>query len=460
MGEVYLAEHPRLPRCDALKILPRDVSADPGFRQRFTRESELAAALWHPHIVGLHDRGEFAGQLWLSMDYVEGADAAELLNSRYPAGMPPAVVVEVVAAIADALDYAHDRGLLHRDVKPANILISEPSLRTQRRILLTDFGVARRMDDINGLTQTNVTVGTPTYMAPEQLMDGPIDGCADQYALAATAFHLLTGSPPFADHNPAVVITKHLHAPPPRPGDIRPDLAGCNEPFARALAKRSTDRFARCVDFARALEHCSTSPSPSCPTTAPATATATAPSADPAPPPTAWPVRKSMTVAGAVIAVFAVGFLLLMALGLPRERTPTPPNIDVPSSQLIPPPAPEPPPAVTTVVPAETAPAPEPPETWTPPPSTTTTWEPTTTPPTSAPTTSAPASTPATSTYPTTTSVSPPLSTTPVTRTGNRPAVGTACSGGQVGMTAIANTNMTVRCVSTPSGFTWVAAGS
>ncbi|WP_131823653.1 serine/threonine-protein kinase, partial [Mycobacterium talmoniae] len=256
MGEVYLAEHPRLPRRDALKILPRDVSDDPGFRARFNRESELAAGLWHPHIVGLHDRGEFGGQLWLSMDYVEGTDAAQLLCEKYPAGMPTDLVVEIVAAIADALDYAHDQGLLHRDVKPANILISHSSPGPQRRILLTDFGVARRLDDVSGLTETNMTVGTVSYIAPEQLADGPIDGRADQYALAATAFHLLTGSPPFADKNPAVVITKHLHAPPPRLGDIRPDLAGCDEPFTRALAKRRIDRFGRCQDFADELQRC------------------------------------------------------------------------------------------------------------------------------------------------------------------------------------------------------------
>jgi serine/threonine protein kinase, bacterial len=249
IGELYLAEHPRLPRRHALEILPADVSADPEYRERFNRESDHAAALWHPHIVSLHDRGEFEGQLWLSMDYVDGADAAQLLTDIYPDGMPPDTVVEIVFAIADALDYAHDHGLLHRCVKPSNILITD-----RRRILLAGFGVAQRLDDINSLTQTNTTFGTVSYAAPEQLMGNSIDSRADQYALAGAAFHLLTGSPPFAHANPAVVISRHLNESPPRPGDVRPELADFDETFARALAKAAGDRFPRCQDFAEALE--------------------------------------------------------------------------------------------------------------------------------------------------------------------------------------------------------------
>ena len=111
MGEVYLAEHPRLPRRDAVKVLPEDVSADAEYRARFNREADLASTLWHPHIVSVHDRGEHNGQLWISMDYVDGLDAARLLASRYPAGMPTAQVVRIVTAVASALDYAHKQGL-------------------------------------------------------------------------------------------------------------------------------------------------------------------------------------------------------------------------------------------------------------------------------------------------------------------------------------------------------------
>ncbi len=146
MGEVYLAEHPRLPRRDALKVLPADVCADSEYRQRFNREADLAATLWHPHIIGVHDRGDVDGQIWISMDYVDGTDAGELLRERYPKGMPKEEVLDIVTSVADALDYAHQQGLLHRDVKPANIMLTDPAAGEQR-ILLGDFGIARRVDD-------------------------------------------------------------------------------------------------------------------------------------------------------------------------------------------------------------------------------------------------------------------------------------------------------------------------
>ncbi|WP_343709863.1 serine/threonine-protein kinase [Mycobacterium sp.] len=252
MGEVYLAQHPRLPRRDALKILPAALTADHDFRQRLSREADIAAELWHPHIVGIHDRGEFEGQLWLSMDFVEGTDAAELLRSRYPAGMPRAEAFEIVGAVADALDYAHLRGLLHRDIKPANILLTDTDPR-ERRILLADFGIARQIGDISGLTATNMVVGTTAYAAPEQLMGKGIDGRADQYALGCTAFHLLTGKAPYDDSNAAVVISQHLSAPPPLIGQRRPDLADLDAVFAKVLAKDPADRFASCSEFAAAL---------------------------------------------------------------------------------------------------------------------------------------------------------------------------------------------------------------
>jgi serine/threonine-protein kinase len=254
MGEVYLAKHPRLSRQDALKILLPEVSADAEYRERFHREADIAASLWHPHILEVHDTGEFDGQLWLSMDYVDGTDADSLLSERYLVGLPPREVAKIVMAVAEALDYSHQRSLLHRDVKPANILIAHPG-SDEERIMLADFGIARRTDDTSGLTGTNMTVGTVMYAAPEQLMGGAIDGRADQYALAATAFHLLTGKPPFEHSNPAVVISQHLTSSPPSIGDRRPDLSDLDEALSKALAKEPGDRFARCVDFANALCH-------------------------------------------------------------------------------------------------------------------------------------------------------------------------------------------------------------
>jgi serine/threonine protein kinase, bacterial len=252
MGEVYLAQHPRLPRRDALKVLPTALTADRDYRQRFSREADIAAELWHPHIVGIHDRGEFDGQLWLSMDYVEGTDAAELLRSGNPSGLPKALVFDIVSAVADALDYAHLRGLLHRDVKPANILLTDADPRG-RRITLADFGIARAIGDISGLTATNMVMGTTAYAAPEQLMGANIDGRADQYALGCTAFHLLTGMAPYQNSNAAVVISQHLSAPPPSIGERRPDLADLSAAITKVLAKNPAERFASCSAFAAAL---------------------------------------------------------------------------------------------------------------------------------------------------------------------------------------------------------------
>jgi serine/threonine-protein kinase len=253
MGEVYLAEHPRLPRLDAIKILTRDATGDGEFRARFTREAELAATLWHPHIVGVHDRGEFDDRLWISMDYVEGTDTRHLVEEQYPSGMPYEDVVEIVTAVAEALDFAHERRLLHRDVKPANILVTTPSGSARRRVLLTDFGIAREADDTSGLTETNMAIGTVAYVAPEQLTSKTLDGRADQYALAATAFHLLTGAPLFDDPNRIVVAGNHLNATPPPLSQRRPDLAHLDAAMAKALAKQPDQRYPRCLDFARAL---------------------------------------------------------------------------------------------------------------------------------------------------------------------------------------------------------------
>ncbi|MCV7413583.1 nuclease PIN [Mycobacterium florentinum] len=251
MAEVYLALHPRLPRRDVIKVLAEAVTADSEFRERFNREADLAATLWHPHIVGVHDRGEFDGRLWISMDYVEGTDASRLVKERYQEGMPIGEVCAILHAVAAALDYAHDRGLLHRDVKPANILLTHPGDDDQR-ILLADFGVARHLGNISGITETNVAVGTVAYAAPEQLTGSNIDGRADQYALAATAFHLLTGAPPFQHSNPIAVISQHLHEDPPRLSDYRPELAYLDDVFFKALGKQPAERFERCRAFAAA----------------------------------------------------------------------------------------------------------------------------------------------------------------------------------------------------------------
>ena len=249
MGEVYLAQHPRLPRRDALKVLGAAVSEDNEFRRRFNQEAEMVAALRHPNIVTVFDRGDYDAQLWIAMEFVDGIDAGRLLEGGHPNGIPPADVVRIVASVADALDYAHSRKLLHRDIKPANILLGIPG---DDRVMLADFGVARWIDQASDLTGAEMTIGTVAYAAPEQLKGEVIDGRADQYSLAATAFHLLTGSAPFTNTNPAVVIGQHLSAAPPAPA--RSDLSMFGPVFARALAKDPADRFASCRDFAAAMQ--------------------------------------------------------------------------------------------------------------------------------------------------------------------------------------------------------------
>jgi serine/threonine-protein kinase len=223
-GEVYLAQDPRSQRWVALKVLSPQLSSDDQFRHRFEMETALVANVYQPHIVEVHARGEFGGRLWTAMDYVEGSSAAQLMAERFPAVSPTGEVLAVISAVASALDHAHHRGLLHRDVKPANILLTNPGVGEQR-ILLADFGIAPRG-------------GTAGYAAPEQLTGADIDGHADQYALAASAFHLLTGAPPFDD--------------PPRLSDQRPELARLDGVFSRALAKAPVDRFDSCGEFAAA----------------------------------------------------------------------------------------------------------------------------------------------------------------------------------------------------------------
>src|SRR3984893_2815718 len=254
MGDVYLAQHPRLPHWNALKVLSATLTEAREFRDRFMRETPIATTLYHPHILEVEYRGETDGQLWITMDYVNGTSAAQLIANRFPTGMPAGEMLRTITAVADALDYAHSRGMLHRNVKPANILFTNPA-DGEQQILLTDFGIARQLGDPNGALVPDLTGETVGYVAPEQLMGPDIGGRADQYALAATAFHLLTGAPPFQQSNPVAVISQHLTAAPPSLRDRRPDLARLDDILATALAKNPHDRFHSCRAFADALSY-------------------------------------------------------------------------------------------------------------------------------------------------------------------------------------------------------------
>ncbi|AYE95821.1 serine/threonine protein kinase [Mycobacterium paragordonae] len=346
MGEVYLAQHPRLPRRDALKVLRPDVSSNPSFRERFIREADLASGLRHPHIVGVHDRGEHEGQLWIAMDYIEGTDANHLLEQRYSAGMPIDLAEMVVTAVARALDYAHKKGVLHRDVKPGNIMVA--NLDTDDPgILLADFGIARPLDDTGGLTTTNITVGTVAYAAPEQLMGEAMDGRADEYALAATTYHLLTGAQLFPHSNPAVVISRHLNSTPPKLRHHCPDSARFDDVLQIALAKNPADRFPSCSAFAKALRDES-------PGSGAASAIATRPTAEsPAVGSRhAWTIPASIAAIILLIAVLALAFRPWESQQSNSAGTTTP----VPTTPTTTSVAPPPPPPMA--VPTSAAPAP------------------------------------------------------------------------------------------------------
>ncbi|WP_067854116.1 serine/threonine-protein kinase [Nocardia shimofusensis] len=248
MGAVYLARHPRLPRRTALKLLNREAFADPELRARFEREGNLVAQLDHPNIVSVYDRGVEGEQLWISMQYVDGVDGSSL----DPQTLPPQRAAQIVAETATALDYAHRMGVLHRDVKPANIMLSRAA--GQERVFLTDFGIARPQEDTTHLTKTGTVTATLAYASPEQLTGGYMDHRTDQYALACTLFWLLTGRVPFAATQPVAVIHGHLRERPPLLSTVRPGMPpALDAVLNRALSKRIDERFDSCVEFATAV---------------------------------------------------------------------------------------------------------------------------------------------------------------------------------------------------------------
>src|SRR3954452_11220892 len=244
MGVVYRAEHLHLGRPVAFKLLAQ--GHPERFRQRFVRESRVAASLSHPNIVTVYDAGESDGALWIAMQLVEGTDLRRLLADEAPRNTRE--VATTTTQMASALDTAHAAGLIHRDVKPGNILLDGD------HAWLTDFGLTKRLVSSADITAASDIVGTPDYLAPEQIEGHPIDCHADQYALACVVHHCLAGAPPFERDSDLAVLQAHLKDAVPRITELRPELpAAVEHVLGRAMAKDPGDRFPAATDFAAAL---------------------------------------------------------------------------------------------------------------------------------------------------------------------------------------------------------------
>ncbi|GAB0102116.1 hypothetical protein JMUB6875_10830 [Nocardia sp. JMUB6875] len=264
MGVVYLARHPRLDRDVALKVfggmaIGTALPLDSKGRARFDREAALAARLEHPDIVPIYDRSAPEDEIpWLCMRYIDGGDVTALME-RAGGRLDAHAAVRLIADAGSALDYAHRQGVVHRDVKPANILVDQSDRETGRAVL-TDFGIARAFDDTLTLTGTTATVA---YAAPERFGETPADHRADIYSLGCAFFEILTGRVPFPRSDQAAVISAHLTAPPPRPSELWPDLPpGLDEVIATAMAKDPDDRYPDCAAFAAAARAALDTPRP------------------------------------------------------------------------------------------------------------------------------------------------------------------------------------------------------
>ncbi len=246
MGVVYRAYDPRLKRNVAVKLIAPELSDDARFRERFLAETELAASLEHPNVVPVHDAGEVDGQLYLVMRYVEGCELKTLLQKEGP--LEPGRAIAVCGQVAAALDAAHARGLVHRDVKPSNVLLDEHG-----HAYLSDFGLSRRLADEGSPGVDARSVGTPDYASPEQIRGADVDGRGDVYALGCVIHECLTGQPPFPRSSELAVLFAHLEEPPPKPSESSPDLPGVIDAvIATAMAKSPDDRYVSCDELVEA----------------------------------------------------------------------------------------------------------------------------------------------------------------------------------------------------------------
>jgi len=271
MSEVYKGRHTRLDRSVAIKILPASLAAEADFRTRFEREARAVASLRHPNIVQVFDFGDISGTYYMVMEYIAGKDLSTII--RESGRMPIEQIALVMLEVSSALDYAHDLGLVHRDVKPSNILLqplaeraahsgdrTETWIKAEQKLkpglpyraILTDFGIAKMLGGDTAATKTGLMMGTLNYMAPEQIRSaGEVDGRADTYALGVVAYQLLTGQLPFAADNPGAMMLAHLQLPAPDPRELAPETPSkIARAILRALAKDPQERFDTSSAFA------------------------------------------------------------------------------------------------------------------------------------------------------------------------------------------------------------------
>jgi len=263
MAVVYRAHDERLGRSVALKLLAPGLAADTGFRQRFIHESRAAAAVDHPHIIPIYEAGDAGGALFIAMRYVQGGDVRSLLERDGPLSAARAWII--ISQVAEALDAAHARGLIHRDVKPANMLLDASAAAAgpadafqpadqREHVYLSDFGISKQPLSNSSLTMTGQFVGTLDYIAPEQIDGHNVDGRADLYSLGCAAYELLSGTPPFRRGNGLALVKAHLWDPPPSVTAQRDDLpAAVDRVLAAAMAKSPDERYATCAQFATDL---------------------------------------------------------------------------------------------------------------------------------------------------------------------------------------------------------------
>jgi eukaryotic-like serine/threonine-protein kinase len=252
MSSVFRAHDRLLDRNVALKVLHEQYTADAEYVERFRREARSVAALSHPNIVTVIDRGEHGGRQFIVFEYVEGENLKRLIERRGPA--PVATALELAMQVARGLSFAHQQGLVHRDVKPQNVLLNGDG-----QAKVTDFGIARSLDVQHGMTQTGTVLGTSDYIAPEQAQGQRVDEHTDVYSLGVVLYELLTNEVPFPGENFVAVAMRHINEPPPSIRDKRPDVPPRVEAAVqRAMAKDPEDRFPTMVDFCRELEACLT----------------------------------------------------------------------------------------------------------------------------------------------------------------------------------------------------------